>query len=218
MDQQPMMRLELLCVLALLLAAIPAGTSCTMSEKKMARLREESVVFEVTGASRVMDRVNVFGDPIGQDAARARSQEEAESKMRERIIFGAFQASGGSFTFSKPRVPSYTTVVKEDERKGNLYRTTIEVFVSRKSFGKGAPWPLTTHVYREALPRGGAVRATNATANRALAAFVQQAARTGHANPAGHRRLSGEIRAVITRQETLGNARVVEITGAVRFE
>ena len=218
MDGRRLKHIGTLIAAGLVLTGVLSSASCKMSDKKVAKLRESSFVFEATGTSRIFERVNVFGDPIGTDAARQRAHREAETKIAERIVFGRFALHQDRFDFFSPRLPSYRTRVKKEGQKGNLYEAALEVFVPEKAFSEKGEWVHTTLLYREAAPSASDVSAGNALANRALGAFVQRADRIRRGKTVERPSLKGEIRAVITRQETLGNARLVEIKGAARFD
>ena len=205
--------------LALALGALVlVGASCEMSEKKLAKLREESLTFEVIGSSRVFDRKNVYGDPIGLDAARVTATRQATERIQARLIFGQFRLAKGAFDFHDPLPPKFQTRVVEQERKGDVYQITYEVFVPEQAFPRDPGCIRTTRLYEETVTEDNRADPATQTENRALAAFVQQAARVRYRRDAKDRKLSGDVWAIITREETLANRRLVEVKGVVRFE
>lgn len=204
-------------VIALAGVVALCAASCKMSDEKADKLRPKSLVFEVTGTSRVFDRVNVWGDPIGKDAARERSRRDARAQIEKRIVFGKFRASPDRFDLFRPNPPSYKTAIKEDARKGDLYRTTIEVFISRKAFPDDKGWVRVRHLERSETAAGKGAQAMTEIVNKALVAFVDKAA-TIHFGTLGEgSRPDGDIRAIVSRQQTFGTVCQIEIEGVVRF-
>ena len=205
-------------VIALAGAIVFCAASCKMSDKKVDRLRSKSAVFEVTGTSRVFDRVNTWGDPVGRDAARERSRREASAQVERRIVFGKFRVRQGEFALFRPDPPSYKTVVKEDTQKGDLYRTTMEVFISHKAFPDREGWVRMRHLHSSGIPPRGSPEAKTKVVNDALEAFVWRASAVRYGRTAQMAELEGDIRAIVIRQQTFGNVCKVEIEGVVRFD
>jgi len=189
-----------------------------MSDTKADKLRSKSLVFEVTGTSRVFDRVNAWGDPVGRDAARERSRRAAQAQIERRIVFGSFLVRQGRFDLFQPDMPSYKTVIKEDARKGDLYRTTMEVFISRKAFPDREGWVRMKHLHSSRMPSGGSPQAKTKIVNDALEAFVWRASAVRYGRTAQMAELEGDIRAIVIRQQTFGNVCQIEIEGVVRFD
>lgn len=205
-------------VIALAGVVALCAPSCKMSDKKVEKVRSKSYVFEVTGTSRVFDRVNAWGDPVGRDAARERSRRDARAQIDKRIVFGRFHVSPDRFELSRPNPPSYKTAIKEDARKGDLYRTTIEVFVSRKAFPDDKGWVRIRHLDRSETSVGESAQAMTETVNKALVGFVNKAARIHFGKVGAGVRLDGDIRAIVSRRQTFGSVCQIEIEGVVQFQ